>query len=77
VPVLITSGDLDPNVPTAEGRQTARQLPHAQVVEVPTAGHVPEGEATGCAASITFAFIRNQRLGDTGCLAEIPPVPVR
>jgi pimeloyl-ACP methyl ester carboxylesterase len=77
VPVLITSGDLDPNVPTAEGRQTARQFPHAQVVEVPNAGHVPEGEATGCAASITFAFFRNQGLGDTSCLAKIPPVPVR
>jgi pimeloyl-ACP methyl ester carboxylesterase len=76
VPVLITSGDLDPNVPTAEGRQTARQFPHAQVVEVPNAGHVPEGEATGCAASITYAFIRDQRLGDTSCLANIPPVPV-
>lgn len=76
VPVLITSGDLDPNVPTAEGRQAARQFPHAQVVEVPNAGHVPQGEATGCAASITFEFIRNQRLGDTSCLARIPPVPV-
>src|SRR3954451_21600478 len=76
VPVLITSGDLDPNTPTAEGRQTARQFPHAQVVDVPNAGHVPQGEATGCAASITFEFIRNQRLGDTSCLARIPPVPV-
>jgi pimeloyl-ACP methyl ester carboxylesterase len=76
VPVLITSGDLDPNVPTAEGRQAARQFPRAQVVEVPNAGHVPEGEATGCAGSITFDFIRNQRLGDTSCLANIPPVPV-
>jgi pimeloyl-ACP methyl ester carboxylesterase len=76
VPVLITSGDLDPNVPTAEGRQAARQFPHAQVLEIPNAGHVPEGEATGCAASITYDFIRNQRLGDTSCLAKIPPVPV-
>jgi pimeloyl-ACP methyl ester carboxylesterase len=76
VPVLITSGDLDPNVPTAEGRQAARQFRHAQVVEVPNAGHAPELESTGCAASITFAFIRNQRLGDTSCLAKIPPVPV-
>ena len=49
VPVLVTSGDLDPNVPTAEGRQAARQYPHAQVVEVPNAGHAPELEATGCA----------------------------
>jgi pimeloyl-ACP methyl ester carboxylesterase len=76
VPVLVTSGDLDPNVPTAEGRQAARQFPRAQVVEVPNAGHAPELEATGCAASIISDFIRNQRLGDTGCLADIPPVPV-
>ena len=76
VPVLATSGDLDPNVPTAEGRQAARQFPHAQVVEVPNAGHAPEQEATGCAMSITTEFIRNQRLGDTSCLARIPPVPV-
>jgi pimeloyl-ACP methyl ester carboxylesterase len=76
VPVLVTSGDLDPNVPTAEGRQAARQFRHAEVVEVPNAGHAPELEATGCAFSIIFDFIRNQRLGDTRCLAEIPPVPV-
>jgi pimeloyl-ACP methyl ester carboxylesterase len=76
VPVLITSGDLDPNVPTREGRQAARQFPDARVVEVPNSGHVPEGEPSGCAASITFDFIRNQRLGDTSCLAKIPPVPV-
>jgi pimeloyl-ACP methyl ester carboxylesterase len=76
VPILVTSGDLDPNVPTAEGRQAARQFPHAQVVEVPNAGHAPELEATGCAASIISDFIRNQRVGDTSCLATIPPVPV-
>jgi pimeloyl-ACP methyl ester carboxylesterase len=76
VPVRITSGDLDPNVPTREGRQTERQSPHAQVIEVPNAGHVPEGEPSGCAASITFDFIRNQRLGDTSCLTSIPPVAV-
>jgi pimeloyl-ACP methyl ester carboxylesterase len=76
VPVLITSGDLDPNVPTAEGRQAARQFPHAQVVDVPNAGHAPELEATGCASSIISDFIRNQRLGDTSCLAKVPPVPV-
>jgi len=76
VPVLVTSGDLDPNVPTAEGRQAARQFRHAQVVEVPNAGHAPELEPTGCALSITSDFIRNQRLGDTSCLARIPPLPV-
>jgi len=76
VPVLITSGDLDPNTPTAEGRQTARQFPHAQVVDVPNAGRAPELEATGCAASIRDDFIRNQHVGDTSCLAKIPPLPV-
>ena len=76
VPVLVTSGDLDPNVPTAEGRQAARQFPHAQVVEVPNAAHAPELEPSGCVLSIIFGFIRNQRLGDTSCLANIPPVPV-
>jgi pimeloyl-ACP methyl ester carboxylesterase len=74
--VLVTSGDLDPNVPTAEGRLAARQFELAQLVEVPNAGHVPEQESTGCAMSITTDFIRNQRLGDTSCLARIPPVPV-
>jgi pimeloyl-ACP methyl ester carboxylesterase len=76
VPVLVTSGDLDPNVPTAEGRLAAGQFEHARLVEVPNAGHVPEQEATGCAMSITTDFIRNQQLGDTSCLAKIPPVPV-
>jgi pimeloyl-ACP methyl ester carboxylesterase len=76
VPVLVTSGDLDVTVPTREGRQAARQFPHAQVVEVPNAAHAPELEATGCAASIISDFIRNQRVGDTSCLANIPPVPV-
>jgi pimeloyl-ACP methyl ester carboxylesterase len=76
VPVLIISGDLDSNTPTAEGRQTARQYPHAQVIDVPNAGHVAEQEPTGCALSITSDFIRNQRLGNTNCLAKIPPLTV-
>ena len=76
VPVLVISGDLDTNVPTAEGRQAARQFPHAHVVDVPNAWHGPEREPTGCALSITTNFIRNQHLGDTSCLTKIPPLPV-
>jgi pimeloyl-ACP methyl ester carboxylesterase len=76
VPVLVISGDLDPNVPTAEGRQAARQFPHARVVNVPNAWHGPEREPTGCALSITSNFIRNQHLDDTSCLTKIPPLPV-
>ena len=73
---VVRGSDLDPNVPTAEGRQAARQFPHAQLMEVPNAGHAPELEPTGCALSIPANFIRNQHLGDTSCLARIPPLPV-
>jgi pimeloyl-ACP methyl ester carboxylesterase len=76
VPVLATAGDLDPNVPTREARQAARRFANARVIEVPNAGHVPEGEPTACAAAIVFDFIRNQPLGDTSCLTRILPVPV-
>jgi pimeloyl-ACP methyl ester carboxylesterase len=76
VPVLVISGDLDSNTPTAEGRQAARQFAHARVLEIPNAGHGAELEPTGCAVSITSAFIRNQRLGDTSCLSKIPPLHV-
>jgi pimeloyl-ACP methyl ester carboxylesterase len=72
----VTSGDLDPNTPTAEGREAAQQFPHAQVVEVRNAAHGPELEPSGCVFSIIFGFIRNQRVDDTSCLANIPPVPV-
>ncbi|WP_433328265.1 alpha/beta fold hydrolase [Spirillospora sp. CA-294931] len=77
VPVLVLSGALDPNTPTEEGRQAARQFRHAAVVEVPHTGHVPTGEPTRCAAGIQRAFIRDLRVGDTSCLTRIPPVVVR
>jgi pimeloyl-ACP methyl ester carboxylesterase len=76
VPVLVISGDLDANTPVAESRQAAKQFPHAQFLEIPNAGHGAEQEPTGCALSITANFIRNHRVGDTSCLAKIPPLPV-
>ena len=76
VPVFVTSGDPDPNLSTAEAGQAARQFARAQLVEVPNAGHVPEQEATGCAASISFDFIRNQRLGTPAASRGSDPVPV-
>ena len=75
VPVLVLSGDLDANTPTEEGRQAARQFRGARVVEIPNAGHVPERESR-CPATILTTFIRQLRVGDTSCLADIPPVPV-
>lgn len=77
VPVLVVSGALDPNTPTEEGRQAARQFRHATVVEAPNLGHVPEGEPSGCVARIQTTFIRTGQPGDTTCLTSIPPVPVR
>ncbi|GAA2612431.1 alpha/beta fold hydrolase [Actinomadura fulvescens] len=77
VPVLVVSGDLDPNTATEEGRLAARQFRRAAVVEVPNVGHIPEKEPSGCVAGIESGFIRNLRIGDTSCLSAIPPLPVR
>ncbi|RKS68181.1 TAP-like protein [Actinomadura pelletieri DSM 43383] len=77
VPVLVVSGDLDTNTPTEDGRLAARQFRRATVVEVPNVGHVPEKEPSGRVAGIESAFVRNLRVGDTSCLADIPPVPVQ
>ncbi|HEX6469753.1 MAG TPA: hypothetical protein VF069_11710 [Streptosporangiaceae bacterium] len=71
------SGDLETNAPTEEGRLAARQFRHATVVGVPNVGHVAEMEPSGCATGIESAFIRDLGVGDTSCLAGIPPVPVR
>ncbi|QXJ23261.1 alpha/beta fold hydrolase [Actinomadura graeca] len=76
VPVLVVSGDLDPNTPTEEGRLAARRFPRSTVVEVPNVGHVAEKEPSGCVAGIETGFIRAQKPGDTSCLAAIPAVPV-
>jgi pimeloyl-ACP methyl ester carboxylesterase len=75
VPVLVLSGDLDANAPTEEGRQAARQFRDARVIEVPNVAHVPE-RASRCPVTILTHFIRRLRVGDTGCLADIPPIPV-
>jgi pimeloyl-ACP methyl ester carboxylesterase len=75
VPVLVLSGDLDANTPTEEGRQAARQFHNARVIEVPNVAHVPE-RASGCPGAILTDFIRRLQVGDTSCLADIPPIPV-
>jgi pimeloyl-ACP methyl ester carboxylesterase len=75
-PVLVMSGELDPNTPTEEGRLAAGQFRRATVVEVPNVGHIAEREPSGCAAGIQIHFIKTGRLGDTRCMTVIPPVPV-
>jgi pimeloyl-ACP methyl ester carboxylesterase len=72
VPVLIFSGDLDPNIPTEEGHLAAQRFRHSRVIEVPNVAHGPESHI-GCAAAIETNFIRTFQVGDTSCLADIPP----
>jgi hypothetical protein len=72
VPVLVLSGDLDPNTPTEEGHLAARQFRDSRVIEVPNVAHVPESHS-GCAAAIEMDFIRTLQVGDTSRLADIPP----
>ncbi|GIH15252.1 hypothetical protein Raf01_34240 [Rugosimonospora africana] len=78
VPVLVLSGDLDANTPTADGRTAARQFPHAQLIEVPNTGHVPEADpqANFCVTGLQSRFFASGKVTDTGCLATIPPIAV-
>ncbi|MFJ3216538.1 alpha/beta fold hydrolase [Kitasatospora sp. NPDC086801] len=76
VPVLVLSGDLDTNTPEANSRLSAAQFRRSAFVSVPNSGHIPEMESTGCAVDISGHFIRTGEVGDTSCLAHIPPVPV-
>ncbi|RBQ16708.1 alpha/beta hydrolase [Spongiactinospora rosea] len=77
VPVLVLSGELDTNTPVPQGREAAAQFPSATFVEVPSAGHVPTEEDSGCAARLAATFIRTGSTGDRSCLKSIPPLPVR
>ncbi|MEU1734976.1 alpha/beta hydrolase [Streptosporangium sp. NPDC020145] len=76
VPVLVLSGELDTNTPVSQGRLAAEQFPVSTFVEVPSSGHVPTWEETGCAARLATAFIRTGSTGDRSCLKAIPPLPV-
>ncbi|WP_248964845.1 alpha/beta fold hydrolase [Sphaerisporangium perillae] len=78
VPVLVLSGELDTSTPTEEGVQAAAQFRDAEVVEMPSTGHVAEkdGRAKACAIHLETQFIRRWHLTDTRCLRRIPPVEV-
>ncbi|GAA5049135.1 pimeloyl-ACP methyl ester carboxylesterase [Thermocatellispora tengchongensis] len=76
VPVLVLSGDLDAKTPDANGRRAAAQFRGGVFVSVPNTGHLPEAEPSGCVRGIISAFIRDKKVGDTSCLAAIPPVKV-
>ncbi|WP_424534620.1 alpha/beta fold hydrolase [Sphaerisporangium viridialbum] len=79
VPVLVLSGELDLSTPTEEGLLAAEQYRDAQVIEVPSTGHVAEKEdrASSCVISLETQFFRRGRVGDRTCLRRIPPVEIR
>ncbi|HEX3790534.1 MAG TPA: alpha/beta hydrolase [Pseudonocardiaceae bacterium] len=78
VPVLVLSGELDANTPTADGRAAAAQYPDARLIQVPNSGHVPEADpqANACVMGLQSQFLRTGKVADTRCLAAIPPVVV-
>ncbi|WP_219509662.1 alpha/beta fold hydrolase [Nonomuraea ceibae] len=74
VPVLGVAADLDATTTVHSTRQAARQYRSASFLRVPNMGHVAEYDPSGCVTGITADFIRHGRLGDTSCLAGMPPV---
>jgi pimeloyl-ACP methyl ester carboxylesterase len=78
VPVLVLSGELDANTPTADSQAAASQYPNAHLIVVPNTGHVPEADvqANQCVMGLQSRFLRTGKVTDTGCLATIPPVIV-
>jgi pimeloyl-ACP methyl ester carboxylesterase len=74
VPVLLTSGLLDPVTPSENGDIIARTLSHSLHVRVPASGHSPIG-LTGldCLADLKRAFVERGRTDglDASCVGGI------
>ncbi|MEW5917189.1 MAG: alpha/beta fold hydrolase [Gemmatimonadota bacterium] len=75
-PVLLVSGELDPNTPQRWGEQALKTLPNGRHVVLPLVGHNFSSVQT-CGAQFVAAFIEraNAREIDTSCAAGIrlPP----
>jgi pimeloyl-ACP methyl ester carboxylesterase len=74
VPILLTSGTLDPVTPPENGDTIAQTLTHSLHVRVPSGGHSPFG-LTGldCLDDLKRTFIERGRAEglDTSCVARI------
>jgi pimeloyl-ACP methyl ester carboxylesterase len=74
VPILLTSGTLDPVTPPENGDTVAQTLSHSLHVRVPSAGHSPFG-LTGldCLDDLKRTFIERGRVEglDTSCVTRI------
>ena len=71
-PVLILSGQFDANTPPIYGELAAGQLPQAQLVIVPNAGHSILGNQGDCPTAMVKQFLATPgRPVDTTCTAEM------
>jgi len=74
LPVLMTSGDLDPVTPAANADELAKTLPNSTHVRIPFGGHSPSGLAgLECLDDIKRTFIERGRVEglDTSCVSKI------
>ena len=72
VPVLVTSGALDPTTPPAVADEVRGQFPNTTVVTVPAGGHVVAWH-DDCLRSITLAFSADPTAPlDATCVAHLP-----
>ncbi len=61
------------------GRELARELPHARVVTVPGTGHDElDSDVTGCAAIALRRFVNRERVGEpcSGKTNAVEPYPI-
>jgi pimeloyl-ACP methyl ester carboxylesterase len=74
VPVLMTTGDLDPVTPAANADELAKTLPNSVHVRIPFSGHSPSGlSGLECLDEIKRTFIDRGRIEglDTSCVSKI------
>ncbi len=79
VPALILDGELDLRTPMENGRETAAELPRAQVVVVPGVGHDElDSDSSDCTIRALQRFVAGRSVGDPCRHAanQIAPYPV-
>ena len=79
IPVLVLGGELDMRTPFENARATARQFPHASLLEAPATGHIVLDSALhGCVARALRRFVRDTEVGHpcAGARRALSPVPL-
>ena len=71
VPVLVLSGEFDPDTPPDWGRGILAHLPHGRFVSMP--GHSHGAGFNRCGGSVEVAFLKNPQAPlDLGCVLAMP-----